>query len=52
MNYIADGFINAFYLLINGHDETYNAIANTLIASSASISISQVVFGNRHHLFL
>lgn len=40
LDYIIDGFITAFRLLLSGHDETYSAIFTTLRVSSLSILIS------------
>lgn len=43
MDYILEGFVEAFQLLISGHPETYTAIFTTLKASSLSIIMSLVM---------
>ena len=40
MDYLYEGFINAFVLLIHGHEETYDAVFTTVRASSLSILLS------------
>lgn len=40
MDYLAQGFFNAFILLFSGDEETFSAIFTTLKISTASISIS------------
>jgi tungstate transport system permease protein len=43
MDYLAQGFIEAFKLLLQGHEETYDAILTTLKVSSFSILISLII---------
>ena len=43
MDYLTEGFFNAFVLLFQGHDETYDAIYTTLKVSSFSIMISLII---------
>ncbi len=43
MDYLYDGFLNAFVLLFQGHDETYDAIFTTVRVSSLSILFSLLV---------
>ena len=43
MDYLTEGFLNAFILLFQGHDETYDAIYTTLKVSSFSIMISLII---------
>lgn len=43
MDYLIDGSIRAFQLLLGGEAETYSAVATTLIVSSLSIMISLVI---------
>lgn len=43
MDYLYEGFTNAFVLLLQGHDETYDAIYTTVRASSLSIFFSLLV---------
>jgi tungstate transport system permease protein len=43
MDYLVEGFINAFLLLIQGNEETYSAVYTTVYVSSISIIISLVL---------
>jgi tungstate transport system permease protein len=43
MDYLYEGFLNAFVLLFNGHDETWDAIYTTVRVSSLSIFFSLLV---------
>ncbi|MEN8245764.1 MAG: ABC transporter permease [Thermodesulfobacteriota bacterium] len=43
MNFLLDGFIQAFALLLSGNPETYSAIGATLVVSSYSIVCSLVI---------
>lgn len=43
MDYLTEGFLNAFVLLFQVHDETYDAIYTTLKVSSFSIMISLII---------
>jgi len=43
MDFLTEGFFNAFTLLVQGHDETYDAISTTLKVSSFSIMISLII---------
>ena len=43
MDFILDGFIQAFALLLSGNAETYSAITATLMVSSYSIGFSLVI---------
>jgi tungstate transport system permease protein len=43
MDYLIQGFFNAFILLFQGHAETYDAIFTTLKVSSLSILISLII---------
>ncbi|HOP62074.1 MAG TPA: ABC transporter permease [Spirochaetota bacterium] len=43
MEYLAQGFISAFKLLISGDEQTYSAVFTTVKASSLSICISLII---------
>lgn len=43
MDYLAEGFINAFSLLIQGNEETYSAVYTTVYVSTVSILISLII---------
>lgn len=43
MNYLTEGFINAFILLFQGNPETYDAVFTTVKVSSFSILISLIL---------
>ena len=43
MDYLAQGFFDAFNLLVHGHEETYDAIFTTLKVSSFSILFSLII---------
>jgi tungstate transport system permease protein len=43
MDYILEGVIGAFQLLLSGHEETYSAVATTLKVSTLSIAICLLV---------
>lgn len=43
MDFLTEGFFNAFILLLQGHDETYDAIYTTIKVSSFSIMISLII---------
>ena len=43
MDFLLDGFIQAFALLLSGNAETYSAIRATLMVSSYSIGCSLVI---------
>jgi len=43
MDYLTQGFLNAFVLLFQGHEETYDAIYTTLKVSSLSIMLSLAI---------
>ncbi len=43
MEYLAEGFISAFNLLIQGNEETYSAVYTTVYVSTFSISISLLI---------
>jgi len=43
MDYILEGVIGAFQLLLSGHEETYSAVATTLKVSTLSIAICLMV---------
>jgi tungstate transport system permease protein len=40
MDYISEGILGAFQLLLTGHEETYSAIVTTLKVSTLSIAVS------------
>lgn len=43
MDYLTEGFINAFILLMQGNEETYSAVYTTVYVSSFSILISLAI---------
>lgn len=43
MDYLAEGFLNAFIMLLQGDEETYNAVYTTVYVSTFSILISLVM---------
>ena len=43
MDFILDGFVQAFVLLLSGNAETYSAIGATLVVSSYSIGCSLII---------
>lgn len=43
MDYLTEGFINAFILLIQGNEETYSAVYTTVYVSTFSIIISLII---------
>ena len=43
MDFLLDGFIQAFALLLSGNAETYSAIKTTLMVSSYSLGCSLVI---------
>ncbi len=43
MNFLSEGFIQAFHLLLSGNSETFSAISATVMVSSYSIGFSLII---------